>query len=173
MKIHLIGPTGCGKSTFASLVSQHYGINHHDLDDVFWDNDSGSYAVKRPVEERAHMIRQIIDQESWITEGVYYAWISDITNKADVIFYIDVPRVIRIQRVVVRFIKRVFRKNNRDTLRSLIALIRWDTQHTADLARFCATLSEKQQNVYTINNKKELLKIIKLTHTDLYHTKTH
>lgn len=173
MKIHLIGPTGCGKSTFASLLSKRYKINHYDLDDIFWINDSQSYATKRSVEDRTLKLHAVIDQDSWITEGVYYAWISEITNNADVIFYIDIPRAVRIQRVIVRFLKRVFQKHNRDTFCSLIALIRWDKKHTVELASFYAILTKNQQNTYTIKNKKELLNIIEKHYTYSQPTKTH
>lgn len=39
MKIHIVGGGGSGKTFLAERLSREYGIQHYDLDDIYWDNE--------------------------------------------------------------------------------------------------------------------------------------
>lgn len=76
MKIHIIGCSGSGKTYLAQALSKKYNIPHFDLDDIQWDNRSGGYGTKTPVEKRTELLNHILENDNWIIEGVYYAWVS-------------------------------------------------------------------------------------------------
>ena len=75
MKIHIIGCSGSGKTYLAKALSRKYKIPCFDLDDIQWDNSADSYGVKMPVEKRNALLEQILQNDSWIIEGVYYSWV--------------------------------------------------------------------------------------------------
>ena len=75
MKIHIIGCSGSGKTYLAEALSKQYDIPHFDLDDIQWDNSAAGYGVKRPPEERAALLQEILAKPDWIIEGVYHKWV--------------------------------------------------------------------------------------------------
>lgn len=75
MKIHIIGCSGTGKTYFAKKLSDKYNIPHFYLDDIQWDNNSEGYGAKMPIDKREELLKNILDNDSWIIEGVYYAWV--------------------------------------------------------------------------------------------------
>ena len=95
MKIHIIGCSGSGKTYFAKMLSDKYNIPHFDLDDIQWDSDKG-YGFKRPIEERNKLLQEILCNSEWIIEGVYYAWVQQSFEEADIIYVLDMPRYIYI-----------------------------------------------------------------------------
>ena len=86
MKIHIIGCSGSGKTYLAGALSEKYNIPHFDLDDIQWDNNADGYGVKMPVEKRTELLNNILDNENWIIEGVYYAWVGKCFEDADKIY---------------------------------------------------------------------------------------
>ena len=74
MRIRIIGGPGSGKSTLARQLAEEYGIPHYDLDNLQWDNAAADYGTKRDPSERDALLADILKQDDWIIEGVYYAW---------------------------------------------------------------------------------------------------
>lgn len=131
MKIHIIGGPGSGKSFLANNLSKELGIPHYDLDDLQWDNKSDSYGVKRDPVEREEMLNQILKQDDWIIEGVYFKWCKQSFADADKIYVLDIPRYKYRYRIIRRFIRRKLRieKGKKETLKSLKALLKWADQY--------------------------------------------
>ena len=102
MKIHIIGCSGSGKTYFAKALSNKYNIPHFDLDDIQWDNNSESYGVKMPVEKRDALLKEILEKKDWIIEGVYYSWVLESFEKADIIYVLDIPKHIYKNRISKR-----------------------------------------------------------------------
>lgn len=127
MKVHIIGGSGSGKSYLANKLSKEYGIAHYDLDDLQWDNKAESYGVKRNADERRAMLQDILKNEEWIIEGVYYKWCKQCFADADKIYLLQVPKRVYTYRIVKRFIKRKLglEKGKKETIKSLIELIKW------------------------------------------------
>ena len=127
MKIFIIGGSGSGKTYLAKKLANTYSLPHYDLDDVFWDNQAAHYGTKRNASERQAMLEEILHQEQWIIEGVYYSWCSQCFIDADRIYVLKVPRHTYRYRIIKRFIKRKFglEKGKKETIRSLIALLKW------------------------------------------------
>lgn len=127
MKIHIIGGPGSGKSFLAEELSRKYAMPHYDLDDLFWDNCSGAYGVKRDATERDALLEAILAEDDRITEGVYRSWCLRLFDEADKIYVLSVPRRTYRFRIIRRFIKRKLglEKGKRETLKSLSALLKW------------------------------------------------
>ena len=106
MKIHIIGCSGSGKTYLAKALSDKYNMPHFDLDDIQWDNSADGYGVKMPIEKRAELLNNILKNDSWIIEGVYYAWVGKCFEDADKIYVLDVPKRVYTYRIIKRALKR-------------------------------------------------------------------
>lgn len=106
MKVHIIGCSGSGKTYLAKALSEKYNIPHFDLDDIQWDNSAEGYGVKMPIERRNALLQEILGNENWIIEGVYYAWVQQSFKEADIIYVLDMPKYLYKTRIIIRSIKR-------------------------------------------------------------------
>ena len=127
MKIHIIGGPGSGKTFLAEQLSAQFGIPHFDLDALQWDNTSLCYGTKRDAQERDALLREILQKDDWIIEGVYYAWCGQCFADADRIYVLSVPRRQYRYRIIRRFVRRKIglEKGKKETLRSLLELLKW------------------------------------------------
>lgn len=121
MKIHIIGCSGSGKTYLAKLLSQKYSIPHFDLDEIQWDQNAPEYGVKMPVNKRTERLQQILSNDSWIIEGVYYQWVQQCFEDADLIYVLDMARYLYISRILKRSVKRFLglEKGKKETLKSI------------------------------------------------------
>lgn len=159
MKIHIIGGSGSGKSYLADMLSSQYNIPHYDLDDLFWDNSANQYGVKMPIEKRNKMLNSILQNENWIIEGVYYAWVTDSFKKADCIVVLDISKTVYKFRIIRRFIKRKIgiEHGKRETIKSLISLLKWtDKFQSENLPQINMVLSSYADKTITLHNKQEV-----------------
>lgn len=134
MKIHIIGGSGSGKTYLADKLSKEYHIKHYDLDDLQWDNNAETYGIKRNPDERRAMLQEILKEEDWIIEGVYYKWCKQCFADADKIYLLEVPRHIYRYRIIKRFIKRKLglEKGKKETLKSLKDLLKWADSYSGN-----------------------------------------
>ena len=115
-------------------LSKEYGIPHFDLDDIQWENSSGSYGIKTPPERRTELLNEILSLDDWIIEGVYYAWCQSTFEQADRTILLDVPKSTCKRRIIMRFIKRRLglEKGRNETFKSLRALLKWTDKFYLD-----------------------------------------
>ena len=134
MKIHIIGGPGSGKSFLAKELSKRYGIAHHDLDDLYWNNEAGQYGIRRDPQERDALLDRILREKDWIIEGVYYAWCGRCFEDADKIYLLDAPRHQARHRIIRRFIRRklALEDGKKETLRSVSELLKWADHYRED-----------------------------------------
>ena len=100
MKIHIIGCSGSGKTYLAKALSEKYSIPRFDLDDIYWDNCATAYNSKMSTEKRTELLDGFLQNDDWIVEGVYYAWVGQCFEDADIIYVLDMPKRIYIYRII-------------------------------------------------------------------------
>lgn len=165
MKIHIIGCSGSGKTYLAKCLSKKLNIPRFDLDDIQWDNTTNSYGVKMPVDKREALFEEILKNDSWIIEGVYYSWVGRSFKEADVIYLLDMPKYIYKSRIILRFIKRKvgIEKGKKETLKSVINLLKWtDTFQNKNLKEIKNILENYGDKFILLSNKRDVSKIIDL-----------
>ena len=126
-KIHIIGGPGSGKSYMANLISNQINIKNYDLDDIFWDNSSNIFGSRADVRIRDINLQNILLNNSWIIEGVYYGWLSASFDKADIIIVLKINVYTRDWRIITRFLKRkigLIQCNKKETFKGLILSLR-------------------------------------------------
>ena len=163
MKIHIIGCSGSGKTYLAKALSEKYNITHFDLDDIQWDNTAEGYGVKMPIEKRTELLNNILKNDSWIIEGVYYAWVGKCFEDADKIYVLDIPKRIYTYRIIKRAIKRKLglAKGKKETLKSVYNLLKWtDTFKNINMVEIRKILSNYTQKTMWIKNRKEVKRVI-------------
>ena len=163
MKIHIIGCSGTGKTYFAKVLSKKYNIPHFDLDDIQWDNNLDGYGVKMPTDKRDELLKQILNKDAWIIEGVYYAWVLESFEQADIIYVLDMPKYLYKSRIIIRFLKRKvgIEKGKRETLKSLYNLLKWTNKYQdKNLKEITRILKQYESKVVWISDSKEIDRII-------------
>ena len=134
MKIHILGGPGSGKTFIALHISEKYGVPRFDLDDLFWDRDANRYGVRSEPEKRDAELRSIVNRESWIIEGVYFAWLRRSFERADIIVVLTPSVWLRDWRVLRRFIKRKLGMvpAKKESLLDFYRLIEWNHGYDRD-----------------------------------------
>ena len=164
MKIHIIGCSGSGKTYLANALAKKYNIPHFDLDDIQWDNNAEGYGTKRPLEERNALLKEILNNNEWVIEGVYYAWVQQSFDEADKIYVLDMPRYLYKSRIIVRSIKRKLgiQQGKRETLKSVYNLLKWtETFQNKNLKEIRTILDKYENKVIWLSSKKDVSEIIK------------
>ncbi|MBE6738915.1 MAG: DNA topology modulation protein FlaR [Ruminococcaceae bacterium] len=164
MKIHIIGCSGSGKTYLAKALSEKYNITHFDLDDIQWDNTADGYGVKMPIEKRTELLNKILENDSWIIEGVYYAWVGDCFRDADKIYVLDISKRVYTYRIIKRAIKRKLglEKGKKETLKSVYNLLKWtDTFQNKSMPEIRKILAEYPSKTVWLRNKRDVANILK------------
>jgi len=164
VKIHIIGCSGSGKTYLANALAKKYNIPHFDLDDIQWDNNAEGYGTKRPLEERNALLQEILNNNEWVIEGVYYAWVQQSFDEADIIYVLDMPRYLYKSRIIVRSIKRKLgiQQGKRETLKLVYNLLKWtETFQNKNLKEIKTILDKYENKVIWLSSKKDVREIIK------------
>lgn len=160
-KIRIIGCSGSGKTYLSKYLSNRYNIPHFDLDDIVWDN-SDFYGIKNDKETRMLLLNNILENKSWIIEGIYYnKWVKQTFDDADIIYVLNTPVYICIYRVIKRFIKRKLHieKGKKESLKSFISLIGWIINYNSnEFPSISSLLKEYNEKVIYLNKKTAELK---------------
>ena len=164
VKIHIIGCSGSGKTYLANALAKKYNIPHFDLDDIQWDNNAEGYGTKRPLEERNALLQEILNNNEWVIEGVYYAWVQQSFDEADKIYVLDMPRYLYKSRIIIRSIKRKLgiQQGKRETLKSVYNLLKWtETFQNKNLKEIKTILEKYENKVIWLSSKNDVREIIK------------
>lgn len=164
MKIHIIGCSGSGKTYLAKALSKKYNIPSFDLDDVYWDNCASAYNSKMAIEKRTELLDGILQNDDWIIEGVYYAWVGQCFEDADTIYVLDMPKRIYIYRIIKRAIKRKlgFEKGKRETWKSVCNLVKWtNTFQSENMVQIRKILTQHKEKTIWLKRPNEVRKVIR------------
>jgi len=152
-RIHIVGPVGSGKTTFARRISQEMGVKHTEIDNVVWERQEGGDR-RRSEKERDALLERLTTEETWVIEGTHIGWTEPCFARADLILVMTTPKETRRRRIVLRFLKQVTGReqaNYRPTVDMLRKMFRWsrdyETIHYAELRKQLLPYAEKVQDV--------------------------
>ena len=151
-KIYIIGPVGSGKTTLSEILSKKYNIKKYELDKIVWDDDNGN--IKRTDEEIHRMFNKVINNKSWIIEDVGRKKFIDGIKNADIVCYLNLPKIIIYKRCISRWIKQRLGKekyNYKPTLKSLFEMLGWANQDFKNK-------NEKIERIINYSKKYKILK---------------
>ena len=151
-KIYIIGSVGSGKTTLSKILSKKYDIKRYELDKVVWNDDNGN--IKRTDEEIKILFNKIINTKSWIIEDVGRKKFNDGIKKADITYYIDLPKYTIYKRCISRWVKQKIGReefNYKPTLKSLFEMLKWAKQDK----------KKKKKKIERIKNNSKKYKILK------------
>lgn len=110
MKILIVGHSSSGKSTFAKRLAEHYKLPILHIDTIFF-GPNWSRRDKSLVE---HEIKDFMNQENWIIDGLYRKYAIERFDLSDQLFIFDFNRFKCLYGAIVRRIK--YHNQNRDTI---------------------------------------------------------
>jgi len=149
----------------ANLISNQINIKKYDLDNIFWDNSSDRFGIKSDTKIRDINLKNILSNNSWIIEGVYYGWLSSSFTKSDIIIVLKTNVYIRDWRIIKRFVERKIKLipcNKKETFKGLVELIKWghnyDKRNMVEAERMINKYSDKK---VVINNCREINAFLK------------
>jgi len=118
----------------------------------------------RTLDKRKALLQEILFNNEWIIEGVYYAWVQQSFDEADKIYVLNMPSYLCKSRIIMRFIKRKLGilKGKRETLKSVYNLLKWtETFQNKNLKEIRNILDRYGDKVIWLSRKKDVEKIIK------------
>ena len=156
-KIHVIGTSCSGKSTFARKLSETLNIAYVELDALHWE------ANWQECEASIFQARvaEAIKPESWIVDGSYGRKIGDtVSGERNYVIWIDIPLPLILIRFFKRSLKRSWQKEIlwggcQETLRNSIfqknSLLIWILKHhSSSRSKYLLLLKDPPHGVSVI-----------------------
>ena len=100
-KILIIGSSGAGKSTFARRLSTKTNIDVVHLDKLYW---KPNWVGTTDANEWKEKIDNVLVGDSWIIDGNYSGTLERRLQSCDTVFFLDMPRLICMWRILKRFV---------------------------------------------------------------------
>jgi adenylate kinase family enzyme len=98
-RIVILGNAGSGKSTLARALGRRLGLPVVHLDTLFWEPGW----VEPDAEQFRARVSEAIARDAWVCEGNYARRTFDLRlPRADLIIWLDTPRLTCLRRVIVR-----------------------------------------------------------------------
>lgn len=104
-------------------------IPYYEIDNIIFErHPSGD--VRRSDAEIVTILEKIVDTEMWILEGTCTKeWITKSFDKAEQIILLDLPYLIRLKRIIFRYIKQLLTletANYKPTITMFIHMLKWN-----------------------------------------------
>lgn len=154
-KIYIIGPCGSGKSTLARNLSSKLNIKHYELDCLVYD-DLNEHK-RRSDHEIDKLFSEILESDSFIIEDVGRNRFSLGKEKADVIYYIKLPKIVVLKRVITRWYRQKIGKesyNYPPTILQLIDMLKISFSYFRKEKRRISYLEPYSDKVIFLDRKK-------------------
>ncbi len=124
-----MGPTGCGKTTLARLLSGRLGLRHIELDALRYEPNW----VEVPDAQFRARVDDQTGVDRWVVDGNYSIVQDTILARANLVLWMDYSLPVVLRRVLRRTIRRLctgetFSNGNRETLRRVLgprSVLRW------------------------------------------------
>lgn len=162
-KIHMIGGPGSGKTYIAAKLSKMLGVPKHDLDSIFWDQDSEYFGSQTPPVKRVEMLKKVLSEDKWIIEGVYYSWLEESFRHADYIFVFKTNVFVRDWRIVKRFMLRKAKlasSPRKENLKTLIDFLKWNHQYDGNnLVEAIKMMKPYKDKVIILTKSEDIFKL--------------
>ena len=116
----MIGTAGSGKTTFARALAAKVGVQHIELDALFWQP---GWAMSS-AEELRPKVEAALSHEGWVVDGNYSTRLGTLVlDRADQIVWLDLPLRTTFPRVLRRTLRRLRTREviwgtNRESFRS-------------------------------------------------------
>jgi adenylate kinase family enzyme len=149
-RVSVVGTSGAGKSTVASLLATRLGCAFLELDSVHHQADW----VPLPREEFRRRVAAVTAGECWVIDGNYRSVQDLVWDRADTVVWLDLPRRTVMRQVIRRTFGRIAGRvelwnGNRERWRNLFTLdkeesvILWAWQtHASTRARYEAAMAD-------------------------------
>ena len=135
-RILVAGASGSGKTTLAARIAVATGVPHTEIDALHW------HPGWTPNPAFVDEVHALAASDSWVTEWQYDAARPILLSRADLLVWLDPPRVVVLARVVRRTLRRRLRRvelwngNTEPPLRTIFTdadhIVRW-SMRTAGL----------------------------------------
>src|SRR5687768_783190 len=117
-RIHVIGTSCSGKSTFAAALAARLGLPHVELDTLHWEPNW----VEVPDDVFRARVRELVATEAWVIDGNYSVVRDLVWARADTILWLDYCFPLVFWRALRRTTQRMLARTpccngNRETLR--------------------------------------------------------
>ncbi|EUJ47221.1 AAA family ATPase [Paenilisteria rocourtiae] len=140
VRIHVMGASGAGTSTLGRALANRLGVPFFDTDNYYWEE---KYNIKRVIEKRLEMMEQdFAGHQDWILSGALSNWGMSLERLFDVVVFLEVPRDVRLERLV-----------NRERARYGDAILPGGSRHEAHL-EFVAWASRYEGGGLDVRSKK-------------------
>lgn len=147
-RVLVYGVTGSGKSTLARRLAASWDLPYVPVDDLSY----GPNWTVRSTEEQLAIFREACQQDSWIMDSAYRAWLPVVLDRATHIIALDYPRLISFGRLLRRTLHRVTTRTpvcggNRETwsrVWSSDSILRW---HFRSFEKKRATIREWERTL--------------------------
>lgn len=127
MKIYIVGSVGSGKTTLARHLANHYNIPHFETDNFVWTRHPEG-DIRNSEEKRDNLLKDAIQLDQWIIEGVHIEWTDSALEAADHILFLDIPVTLRYWRIVKRYTRQVLgleEANYQPTFSIFLKMFQW------------------------------------------------
>ena len=99
-RIHVLGASGSGTTTFGRALAANLGFEFLDTDDYFWKQ---KYTEPNPVPDRIKLIQEEIQKkEKWVLSGSLCGWGDVFIPDFDLVVFIYLPHEKRMDRLKKR-----------------------------------------------------------------------
>jgi len=149
-RVSLVGVPGSGKTTVGRRLAASLGVPFIELDSIF--HQAGW--VDLPRDEFRQRVRGALTADGWVVDGNYSAVQDLVWQRADTVVWLDLPRWLVMQRIVLRTVRRAATRErlwngNREPLRNFyrlnpeMSIIRWAwVKHPEYVERYGAATAD-------------------------------
>ena len=161
MKIDIIGSVASGKTTLAAELSAKYKIPYYQKDNIVWERTENG-DKKRRKEVRDKMFLDILARDSWIVEGSPRKCLNESFEVCDYIILLDVNILVRLYRVLCRWIRQRLGKEPYNT-KPTISFLKWNIKWVFEFDKHKKQLLKhlkNYENLEVFKNSKEAMSFI-------------